>query len=696
MPLGDYLVGLAFFLVTWGAVGAATALVLRRRLGAVLGAPRAVAAGVVATAGLLAVHLVPLALGVLSRGTAALAALVVLVVVLWLPHSPDAASHAVDLPATPSGRLSWLLAAAGLAAYLGCALVWLRHTAAYPIAFGDAVNFHLPGLARWIQSGSLWQNDEFVPGFPTGAYPSNGNVVQLAAVLPWRNDSFVRFASFPYLALLGAGTYAAARELRASRAPAVLLATLLVALPIVTSPGLLRVVPDPIMLATFAAGVAFLVRHARTGERADLVLAGVALGIAFGTKWYGISAVVVVLGVWAAARLVARRPLGGVVRQGAALTGLVLGGGGIWLVRNLVETGSPLYPVRVAAFGVTLFDAPPDRLGERYSFTLAHYLGRGDIWREHILPDYTRVFGLGGVALLAGLLIAAGLALGRRAEGQRAVVLALVVSVAGLAAAYVITPGTAQGPRDHPSPGLIGGNARSLAPALVIAAALGAWALRRLRRAGILLEILAFAGIVDAVARDFDLPRWRTALFGAGGAALLLAARTVRNRWRAPAGPALAAVATALLLLAILTGQVLQARFNAHRYHGLDAAVDRVLEQPAHRRIGLVGASSTALLPPTYALFGPRLENEVTYVGPMNAGTLLDYTQESGFRDALRRGRYDLLVVSHGGVLRPDGSFSGGQVTSRLLAWARASGYRPIAHSDFLTLLRAPARRAGA
>ncbi len=40
------------------------------------------------------------------------------------------------------------------------------------------------------------------------------------------------------------------------------------------------------------------------------------------------------------------RPRGGV----AALTGLVAAAGGIWLVRNAIESGSPLNPVSIPPF----------------------------------------------------------------------------------------------------------------------------------------------------------------------------------------------------------------------------------------------------------------------------------------------------------------------------------------------------------
>ncbi|MDQ3850828.1 MAG: hypothetical protein M3296_09490, partial [Actinomycetota bacterium] len=68
MPLGDFLAGALLLALLLAAVGSAAALVVRRRLGHLDALERALAGFVVATALLIAAHVVPLSLGVLSRG----------------------------------------------------------------------------------------------------------------------------------------------------------------------------------------------------------------------------------------------------------------------------------------------------------------------------------------------------------------------------------------------------------------------------------------------------------------------------------------------------------------------------------------------------------------------------------------------------------------------------------------------------
>lgn len=78
-------------------------------------------------------------------------------------------------------RVSTLLTAAALLA--GC----LRMLATQPITDIDMLGFHLPGAARFIQTGTLWRVDQFLPGFATAQYRNDGDYLLVSAILPWRD-----------------------------------------------------------------------------------------------------------------------------------------------------------------------------------------------------------------------------------------------------------------------------------------------------------------------------------------------------------------------------------------------------------------------------------------------------------------------------------------------------------------------------
>ena len=680
LTTGQYLVGALFFLATTGAVVAGAVLVTRRRLAHLTGSARVLALALVATTALLAVHLVPAALFVLSRETVLVAA------VLWLaaaarvrPVVADAESRPEPLaPADRASSVAAGAAAGGFALYaLALACTYLTE----PSTAVDTVNFHLPGVARWIETGTIWQIDQFLPELSQGNYPNNGDVVLLAALLPWENDFLAQRAMYPFLALTVLAVYGIARELAASRAMAAAFAAVFGAIPIVLVPALVSALVDTVMLATFGAGVLFLLRHARTRATSDLVLAGLGLGIAFGTKWYGVTAAAVVLVTWAAASLLARRGARTVLRQGAALAGLIGLTGGIWLLRNLILSGNPVFPVEVAPLGITIFDAPHDRIRELAGFTIAGYLDDPSVWREYLIPSFRKyVAAPGAFVLLYAGLAAAVLVAGRKRLPRVAAVGAALVCAAANLVVYSLTPYSALGPEDAPV--LAGVNARYGMPALLIAAAASAAAVAAVQARWVRVAVLAIAAlaIVQGIGVDEVAPSTGGWVAGLALVALALAAAWAHRREAVPRVPrgAVAAMAALAIAIAVAAGNEMQERFNDGRYAGEDAALDRLLaEAPGDRRIALAGLWTDDGISPVYPSFGPRLENEVEYLGRFVDEEFGRYPDRDAFVSALERDGFDYLVVGRGRPPKP---------VVREERWARSAGWTPVTRSARLAL----------
>jgi 4-amino-4-deoxy-L-arabinose transferase-like glycosyltransferase len=682
LPLDDYVIGFAFFAATIGGVCVAATIALRRRFPALQGAPRVVAWAILATFVLITVHVVTLALGVLSRGTV-VGATALSVLAAWRLRPVAGTPERSPEPAGTDARASLLLAgltAAGLAVYL----VALLRSELFVAPTGiDALTFHFPNVARWIQSGSLWQIDQFVPAQFHGNYPNNGDVVLLAAVLPWRNEFLAHLAMAPYLAVVAVAVYALGRELRATPAAAVAISAVLTSIPVMFVP-VVSVLVDPVVVSMFAAGVLFLIRHARTQRQSELALAGLALGISFGTKWYGASAVAVVVLVWAAAALLGGSRPAVVARRGAALCGLIALAGGVWLLRNLVESGNPVMPLEVAPFGLTIFDAPRDVVREHVGFSIADYLGQPHVWTRYLLPQFRDFLGLSGIGLTLAIPALAGLLIVWRRQQlprKRLAVLGTVCA-AILVAVYVATPYSALGPTG--TPGLAGANSRYVLPALVVSAALTAWAVHQLRGSAILFQLGAAVAVLDgliAAGRIGVRLRALDVVFAivALAVAAVVAAGFLRLRGRAPLRRRMSiAVAVGLVAATLPLGYLTQSRYNSHRFQGQDAAIEWLVDN-AHGglKIGLTGTWPSTGIPPVYPSFGERLGNEVAYVGPFTEGRLRAYHREAAFVAAVQRERYDYLVVGLGNPPRP-------HVTQE--SWARAAGYVPVAESDRLAV----------
>ncbi len=679
MPMEDFLAGTALFVAMLAAVGAATALVVTRRLRHLDPLARGLAAVVVGTVVLIAVHLVPLLLGVLSRGTVlAACALAIGLAALVRPAPGTAASE----PAPPAaaqgagGPASWALAGVAAAFALAAALADLARWGGDELVGVDPLTFHLPNVGRWIQTGSLWQIDQFVPLQAHGNYPNNGDVVLLSTVLPWHNDFLVRLPIAFFLAVTAVAVYAVARELRAPPPAAVLAGAAAISIPVVGIASIPRALPDPLLWATLSIGVLFALRRARTGRTSDLVLAGAALAIAAGTKWYGVSSVAVVVVVWTLARLPSRRAgAAGALRDGAAVGGLAFLGVAAWFARNLVESGNPVFPVKVAPLGITLFDAPPDVLRGQVGFSIADYLGNPDVLGQLAGEVYE---GLGAPGIAAAIAVLAALVLARRADGGRA---ALVMAITALAllALYAVTPYTALGLRDEPS--LASVNTRYAVPALLLALPVAAWAAGRLPRTAALALEAALALAVILGAREAYAVQARDILAAVLALAVLAAAGWalwgVRDR-----RPVLVAAALLVAVAGLAGAHRMEERINDGRYLGADRAVDALLRAaPEGRRIGLAADWSVGGLSPIWPSFGTRIGNDVEYVGEDVDGWLTKYGDARGFQAALKRRRYDLLVVGRG-FFPPENTPE--------QRWAADAGWKTIALSPRLRVLAAP------
>src|SRR6266516_7186872 len=314
MSTSSYLVGALFLALVLGSAAVAAWIIVQRQ-GARLDGPlaRALAWAVLAAAAIFASHLLPGVLGILSRYTVA-AASVLLAGIVSLVVPEQARTRSGQTAGRSRATEPWLtfgLAAAVITSvYLLAAFL---HHATAAVTGPDIETFHLPNVARWIQTGSLWGVHDFVPNRAPGDYPQTGDLYLLAAVLPWKADFLARFVAVPFLGLLAAAVYAAGRELGASRSPSLLAAAALVAMPAVGSIAVSGLLGPP------------LVR-----------------------RWIGSPAP-------------SRRQLAGLVALVAAF-------GAFWLIRNWVESGNPVFPVKVAPLGITIWNAPPDIFRERQGF----------------------------------------------------------------------------------------------------------------------------------------------------------------------------------------------------------------------------------------------------------------------------------------------------------------------------------------
>jgi 4-amino-4-deoxy-L-arabinose transferase-like glycosyltransferase len=697
LSAGEYLVGAGDLLCVFGLIGAGSWQLVRHRLSYVRGTDRALALATVFTTGVFASHVVPLSLGVLSRASVLITAAVLAGATIHLSRrggrDDEAEAAAYPESGAPEGKV--LRNVALVVPLYACvlALAYLTTVATAAVTHVDFMEFHGPAVAHWIQRGSLWDILSLYPTHHSGYDPNSGEILLLAVALPWRSDFLFRFVDIPFLVVTAMALTSMARHLGAGVATAVLYATLVVFLPVVLLLGLLSAKPDTVLMATFATGALFLLRHSRSGRRGELVVAGLALGLAFGTKWNGIIAVAILLAAWAGGRLLFGTRLVRVARDTAGVTLITLAVGGIWFVRNAVATGNPLFPVNLEIAGNRLLSAPEDLQEKRFGGTLAEYLTDFGSLREHILPPiYHNMLGPAGVFLVLLLLVAAAVAVRTaiRSDGEGVNRQAAVIAAAALliGIAYLFTPYTAQTFNGVPARAWI--NVRYGAPALLLAAPLAAWLTARAGRFRLVLLVAVVAAVLEATTRslhgDFaDVPARRAALVATALAVLIatgVAIGWAARRLGAGGRRALVAGSAAVALAGVLTvGYAGQDRFAERRYLAVDPTLAWVQRNaPEDHRIALVGEWPSPEFSPALAMYGSRFRNEVVFLGPDRDGILDEYRRAGDLERAVERERPDYVLVQD----RPPRGRSANEV------WLREMGFRSVASSPGLVLLGRP------
>jgi hypothetical protein len=293
--------------------------------------------------------------------------------------------------------------------------------------------------------------------------------------------------------------------------------------------------------------------------------------------------------------------------------------------------------------------------------------------------------------LLAGAIAAlgaGGVAVRRGVGGERGRQLAALGALALLAVAlWMITPGSAPGFPGQPQV-LI--TVRWLGPAVLLGFMVLGGIGGRLGRAALAVDALLVAAIVHGLDQVYFT---RTAGQLAEAAAIVMiavgiaaAAWLVLPRLRALSAAGRRGVAIGAAALAVLAAagfaRLEQDAYADRDYSIHDPAFAWISEHaPSGTRIGIVGGSSLDGVSPILPAFGPRLGNDVTYVGPFVDDLLLDYQRREEFVSALRREGDELLIVGRGLVPKAE---------VRQERWARSAGFRLVTGSDRLALYAAP------
>ena len=148
----------------------------------------------------------------------------------------------------------------------------------------DTLHYHVVNAAQYLDSGSIRSLPFAQPGDNTGAAPGNGSLLLLAVLLPFHTAALVDLPNLLCAGLLVAVTALLMRELGRGAWTGVAARTVVVTTVCFFQTQMQSAYDNSLALLGLMSALAFGLRSARTGERAALLLAGVSLGLAIGTK----------------------------------------------------------------------------------------------------------------------------------------------------------------------------------------------------------------------------------------------------------------------------------------------------------------------------------------------------------------------------------------------------------------------------
>jgi hypothetical protein len=504
----------------------------------------------------------------------------------------------------------------------------------------DTLWYHMPFAAHFAQTGSttgflFTQADPFV-----AYYPANSELFHAIGIVALHGDFLSPLLNLLWLAiaLLAAWCVGVRWQVQALTLAA---GCLVLALPVLsgTQPG--EAFNDIPGLACLLAGAALA---ASAGEdSAALVVAGLALGLAAGTKLtFLVPTFALLVGVSATAARGRRARVLGALGAPFALTG------GWWYLRDTIAVGNPIG--LALHLGPLALPGPRSPLADASQQTVFSELSHVSLWGSRFAPGLDHALGpLWPVVLVLFVAAVAGGAL--LVSDSMVRVLALVAAAAGLS--YLFLPTGATGIEQGTSQFQV--NVRYATPALVLGIVLVPIVVRlRARRTTRALSAIGPGLALLVLLAQFEHALWptQTARHLAFLASCAVVAAVAAGAWRSCRlrglpRPALAAGACAALLAAGAAAFAVQRHYFDRRYLVGDATnpalgtIYRWAQGVAHARIALYGTVEQ------YPLYGARDTNAVGYLGASAGdGGYRPISSCAAWREKLTAGRFSYLVLT--------------------------------------------------
>ncbi len=233
----------------------------------------------------------------------------------------------------------------------------------------DSLNYHFTFPVEWLKHGNLRNpitiNDDLAPSY----YPINGSLIYLSLILPLKNVFLADLGQLPFFALSFLALYGLCRRLGIGREFSFYAAGLFSLTPNYFKQLEISYV-DVMVCAWFLAGVYFWVCFNQERRLRDAVLFSLSLGMLVGTKTIALLYAGILFFIFLLSLFKTKSKIIPYFLLSVSLITLV---GGYGYIRNFMDTGNPLYPMRLELLGGEIFKGVYDKSNYSVRFISGDY-----------------------------------------------------------------------------------------------------------------------------------------------------------------------------------------------------------------------------------------------------------------------------------------------------------------------------------
>lgn len=260
-----------------------------------------------------------------------------------------------------------------------------------PPSAHDDLLYHLPMAVSWLKSRfvHLVKITTFGDINVSMHYPGNAELILLWLMLPFQSDIIVDLLQLIFAILGAIACYGIARKIKIKKENAIWAPILFLLTPIVILQSR-TTYNDVVFASMFLVSINFLLAYRETRKRLYLIISALSFGFVLGTKYLGIAYFLVYI-LFFCLNYPRRRLSKKIVLDMLLIISFVFLLGGFWYLRNYLEKGSIIYPMRVKLFGYTIMNAPHDPM-TMYSWLRYKYVSNELEWLIYPFLEATREY----------------------------------------------------------------------------------------------------------------------------------------------------------------------------------------------------------------------------------------------------------------------------------------------------------------